>query len=423
MGDKIDLSAAAANVAQSFPNWVYDINQGAGESGQTVTFSTFYTSGTAGLFSVEPAIATDGTLTFTWNGNLGNATYVILGTDDGGTDFGGNDTSYAYYFNIEATASGISILPLLIDTGDFVVADRGPYLGTGKILLIRGPDSLKAEPGTQRVLSTQLNDPYGVAMDSLTGDIYVADYETLSPGSAGGIYKLDQITLELTLVSDPTNDFVTPFDLAVDPDDGSIYVVDLDAFITGAIFRVDPSDGSVTTVSTGEAYFWLRGIALDPNDGYIYVSDSGDPFSLDPVKQVAKIFEIDLSTGPDFTTNIISSATNLVNPDGLSVDPRTGQLFVVEAENKMILEIDLSAPNFGNQIIVSDNSMFSNDYIRPTHLSFSFCDCFLYVTDGKIGAVAGERRLYKVDRDTGEASIFTKDGFFDQPRGLTEVFP
>lgn len=419
MGDKIELTAGAANIPQTYLNWVYDISPGSGESGQNVTFDVIHASGVANLFSADPAVATDGTLTFTWNGNVGSASYAIYGTDDGG---GGMDTSFPHYFDVAATASGISILPQLIEPGDFVVADRGPYLGTGKILLIRGPDSLGGEPGTQRVLSTQLTDPYGVAMDFINGDIYVADYETLSPGSAGGIYKLDPSTLDLTLFSQEPNDFVTPFDIVVDPSDGSIYVADLDAYTTGAIFRVDPLDGSVSLVAQTSDFFWLRGIAIDFSNSMLYVSDSGNPSGSTSTEIDAKIFEIDLTQPTPIPPTIIAQGGNLSKPTGLNVDVFDGFLFIAEAENQMILSVDLTSSLYPVSV-VSDNTMGSNDYIRPTHVVASFCGCLLYVTDGKAGAASGERRLYEVDRLTGEATILTQDGFFDQPRGLIEVSP
>jgi len=39
-----------------------------------------------------------------------------------------------------------------------------------------------------------------------------------------------------------------------------------------------------------------------------------------------------------------------------------------------------------------------------------------WVTDAIIGASVGERRLFKVDKTTGVATIISVDGFFDQPQ-------
>jgi VCBS repeat-containing protein len=79
------------NGAFSAGNFVVNITPGpANESSQVVSFST--TSDNAALFSTQPAVATDGTLTFTPAANAnGTATVTIVAQDDGGTANGGVD--------------------------------------------------------------------------------------------------------------------------------------------------------------------------------------------------------------------------------------------------------------------------------------------------------------------------------------------
>ncbi len=76
--------------AQTVTGWATGITPGpANESSQTTTFSIGSNSNTA-LFAVQPAVASDGTLTYTPAANAnGSATVVVRLVDNGGTTFGG----------------------------------------------------------------------------------------------------------------------------------------------------------------------------------------------------------------------------------------------------------------------------------------------------------------------------------------------
>lgn len=72
------------------------------EAGQNVDF--IVTNNNNPLFSVQPAVAADGTLTFTLAPNAnGSATVTVRLHDDGGTAFGGVDTSAPQTFTITVT--------------------------------------------------------------------------------------------------------------------------------------------------------------------------------------------------------------------------------------------------------------------------------------------------------------------------------
>jgi len=86
--------------AQSVPGWATGISSGpANESSQSITF--IVTTDNPGLFSVQPAVASDGTLTYT-PGLLavGVATVTVRAVDSGGTANGGSDTSAPQTFTI-----------------------------------------------------------------------------------------------------------------------------------------------------------------------------------------------------------------------------------------------------------------------------------------------------------------------------------
>jgi hypothetical protein len=82
---------------QVIPGWATNIS--AGESGQSVTFNVSTSS--PGLFSVQPQVQPNGTLTYTPAFlALGAATVTVTAVDNGGTANGGTDTSAPQAFTI-----------------------------------------------------------------------------------------------------------------------------------------------------------------------------------------------------------------------------------------------------------------------------------------------------------------------------------
>ncbi len=90
---------------QTLANWASDLSPGApDESWQALTFSV--TNDNPALFLTEPAVSSDGTLTYTAATNaFGVAAVTVVLQDNGGTDFGGVDTSAPQTFTI-------SVLPV-----------------------------------------------------------------------------------------------------------------------------------------------------------------------------------------------------------------------------------------------------------------------------------------------------------------------
>jgi Right handed beta helix region len=112
-----NLSVAANSGPASFTAWATGIAPGpASEAWQTVAF--IVTPAAPGLFSVPPAIAPDGTLTFTPQpGAVGQSFVTVVLRDDGGTAGGGVDTSAAQTFII-AVGQPVQLgIPLLSPLG------------------------------------------------------------------------------------------------------------------------------------------------------------------------------------------------------------------------------------------------------------------------------------------------------------------
>jgi len=102
-------------------SWATAISAGpADEVGQTLTFNL--SNSNAALFSVQPAVNSAGTLTFTPAPNaFGSATITITLQDNGGVANGGNNTSAAQTFVINVT--GVNDAPSFTVGADAVVGE------------------------------------------------------------------------------------------------------------------------------------------------------------------------------------------------------------------------------------------------------------------------------------------------------------
>ena len=88
--------------AQTVAGWATAISAGPNEPLQTVQF--LVTNDNNALFSTQPAVAPNGTLTYTPAADaFGSATVTVIITDDGGTANGGDDTSNPQTFTINVT--------------------------------------------------------------------------------------------------------------------------------------------------------------------------------------------------------------------------------------------------------------------------------------------------------------------------------
>ena len=89
---------------QNVSDWITSVSTGASnESGQTLTY--YVTSDNNDLFSVQPTVAPDGTLSYTPSDNAnGSATVTIYLADDGGVLNGGDDATEVQTFTITVTA-------------------------------------------------------------------------------------------------------------------------------------------------------------------------------------------------------------------------------------------------------------------------------------------------------------------------------
>ena len=119
-----DISVPEDSPAQTFNGWATAISPGpADESSQTVTFSV--TNDNTSLFSQQPSVSQNGTLTFTpAPDQFGTATVTVSLSDDGGTANGGDDTSDNQNFVI--TIESVNDAPSSISLSNNTIAENEP---------------------------------------------------------------------------------------------------------------------------------------------------------------------------------------------------------------------------------------------------------------------------------------------------------
>lgn len=358
--------------------------------GDTATFTLVTGTGSTdnGKFSI-----TGSTLKVVTTPALADSTYAIRVrvTDASGATFEKQFT--------------LLVMAVLVNAGDYLVADRGPYRGTGHILVVSKSGSV------QSVISTQLRDPFDISVNS-AGDFVVADYDydPTGFGSRGSsVFKIQRQTGAITrlLFGSP---LVTPLGVKVESG-GTLLVADADygynannalTVNAGAVIRANADGSSPTVLASGGNFFFLQGLALAPN-GDIYVANYANGNANFPTC----IVKVDKTTG----AQTVITTGGLTHPVGLAVESDGNSLVVVDAAAKKLIRVALPA---GTQTVVSTDSQF----IQPTHVAIDSDGSYI-VVDGKTSGTAGQRRLYRVNKSTGVATILVSDGFFEQPRGVT----
>ena len=137
---------------QTVAAWATGISAGPNEAGQTVSFVA--TNDNNALFSSQPAVSSNGTLTYTPAADAnGTATVTVHAQDDGGTANGGVDTSAPQTFVI--TVNSVNDAPSFTSGGNVsVLEDSGAYSAAWASAISAGP----ADESGQAVAFSTSND-------------------------------------------------------------------------------------------------------------------------------------------------------------------------------------------------------------------------------------------------------------------------
>jgi hypothetical protein len=188
--------------------WATAISAGpADESGQTLAFA-FASDDNATLFSTAPAVAADGTLTFTpAAGHTGTAHLSLTLQDNGGTANGGADTSAPASVTIRVNAN-----PNAVNDTTFVV----PENSAGEVLDVLANDTSLPDPPETLTVTAVTQGVHGTVTRAVDGSsvtykpvagYYGSDFFDYTISDPFG--ATDSATVFLTISKDTTAPTVT----------------------------------------------------------------------------------------------------------------------------------------------------------------------------------------------------------------------
>jgi hypothetical protein len=372
--------------AHTITPWVTSISPGpANESSQTVSFTT--TNNNNALFSVQPFVASNGTLTFTLAANAnGSAIVTVTAQDNGGTANGGNDTSAPQTSTITVTA--VNDAPSFTSGGDVTVnEDSGAYSAAWATAISAGP----ANESGQTLTFTTTNDnnalfsvqptvsSTGVLSFTLAananGSALVSVTLQDNGGTAnGGVDSFGPVTFTITVTA--VNDapsFTSGGNVTVNEDSGAYSAAWATAISAGpanesgqtltftttnnnnALFSVQPSiapDGTLSFTpalnANGSA---TVSVTLQDNGGTANSGDDTSPTVSFTISVTSVNVEPSLNGGGDVTVNEDSGAYSAAWATAISSGPanESGQTvnFVVSNNNNALFLVQPSISSTG----------------------------------------------------------------------------
>lgn len=281
-----DQTAVEDSGLRTVAGWATGKGAGpADESGQSVTFTVMNDNNMLFTVGGQPAVAADGTLTFTTAPNaFGSATVSVQAVDDGGTANGGVDTSAAQTFTIQV--SGLPDPPVAAD--DAVSVNEDDTAGVTFDVLANDSD-----PDGDTVTLDSF-DGSSIANGTLTSNgggsfTYVSDpayfgSETFTYVASDGNGGTDPATVTITVVAQPDDPsaaadaYTTPQDTALVVAAPGVLANDSDEdgdTLTVATTPVSgPTSGSLTLAADG-SFTYTPNAAFVGTDSFTYRIDDG----------------------------------------------------------------------------------------------------------------------------------------------------
>jgi hypothetical protein len=303
--------------AQSVAGFATAISAGPNEAMQTVGFNVTANTN-AGLFSALPAIAADGTLTYTPAPDAnGSAQITVVAQDDGGTAHGGVDTSAPYVFTINVTA--VNDAPTFTaGAAVTVLEDSGAYSAGWATAISPGP----ADEAGQTVSFAVSNDNNGLfsVQPSLAAD------GTLTFTPAADAFGSATVTIVLSDNGGTANggiDTAAPVDLVITVSG----VNDVPSFTAGPNVTVLEDSGAYSAA-------WASGISAGAGEAtqtvdFLVSNDNTALFSAQP----AVAADGTLSFTPAADANGAATVSVRIHDDGGTadggVDTSAVQTFVI----------------------------------------------------------------------------------------------
>ena len=377
--------------------WATSISAGPNdESSQTLTFAV--TNDNNALFSVQPSIASNGTLTYTIAPNAtGTANVTVVLSDSGGTDNGGDDTSDPQIFTISVTS--VNDAPSFTKGADQTVAeDSGLHTVTGWATNISpGP----ANEAGQTVAFTTTNDKNSLFSAQPTIDVNgtltftpaanaygvatVSVYVTDNGGTANGGVNTSAIqtfTITITAVNDQPTVSGSTTSLA---EDTSVQITlvgsDIDGDPLTYAIATQPTHGTVSiagniaTYTPFANYNGTDSFTFTANDGTTEPNATSSPATVNIT--VTPVADAPSATppGPTLSYTVVAGEKLSVAAPGLLEnisDPEGGVLTVIKT----------SGPTTGSYV---DKGNGAFEYITQPNVFTAGSDSFTYVVSDSDG--------------------------------------
>ncbi|MEO7372170.1 MAG: cadherin-like domain-containing protein, partial [Ilumatobacteraceae bacterium] len=213
--------------ARSIAGWATAITQGTGESGQLLEF--IVTNNNNSLFSVQPTLSPDGTLSYASAGATGTAVVSVAIHDNGGTANGGVDTSAVQTFTITidtppvvtTTGAGLNYIEngtTVLDPGVTITDADSPNLISATVTMatnyVNGQDTLgfanqNGIVGTWTAATGILNLSGGATVSSYEAALRSITYTNNSRNPIVGLRTVTFVANDGVLVSDTATRTIT----------------------------------------------------------------------------------------------------------------------------------------------------------------------------------------------------------------------
>jgi hypothetical protein len=209
-----NVNVAQFNTLVTLANFAQNISTGpTNESAQTAAFTVI--AGNANNFVVQPAISTNGTLTFQAKDAAGTASVTVRLQDNGGTALSGSNTSPTLSFTVTVPANPFSVLAgqfngLFYDNNgvelesagfmNFTLTTNGSY--TGYVLLAGGSNTFSGKfsvdgSGTNSITTTNGDIALAMTLD-LSTDFTESAIGTLTHSNWTSTLIVDRSTFDST---------------------------------------------------------------------------------------------------------------------------------------------------------------------------------------------------------------------------------
>jgi hypothetical protein len=315
-------------------------------------------------------------------------------------------------FTVALNVTFSSITPASAAPGDILVADLDagglPQTGPGRVYRVN-PCT-----GARTAEYSGFQEPSGVAV-AANGDILVADQEAF--GGNGGIFRVNPVSGVPTPVSSGGN-FRNPAGVALAAN-GDILVVDIDAASTavppdedpaaGGVIRVTAS-GTQTLISSGPPFLEPVGIAIDPRNGEMLVADLDAPGPLG--EGPGRIFRLSPNGGTPINTYAVDGS---VEPSSVAV-AANGDIFIADAEAFGGVGGIFRLNAAGQKI----REYRGANFLEPSGVALSANGVELFVADQDAfgGHESGPGGVLKVDSITGTQTVVASGAPFVNPSGI-----